>query len=90
MCSTSQIIREMQNKAKVRYPSYPVEWLLSKNKQQKASACKEVEKLGSLRLASGIVRWSTAVANSATLPQNIKNRVTTGSATPLRSTKPRD
>lgn len=90
MCLTSQIVREVQNKAKVRYPSYPVEWLLSKNKQQKASTCKEVEKLGSLRLASGIVKVVSCCGKQCDGTQNIKNRVTTGSATPLWSTKPRD
>lgn len=38
MCLTSQIVRSAEQ-SQSEIPSGPAEWLLSKNKQQKASTC---------------------------------------------------
>lgn len=88
MCSTSQIIREMQNKAKVRYPFVPSIMAVIQKQTTESQHLQGGREIGIF--AGETVRWSAAAENSATAPQNIKNRNTAGSATPLRSTEPRD
>ena len=55
-CSTSLIIREVQIKPQGDTTSHPLEWILSKE-QKIVSLGEDVEKLESLCMTDGKVKW---------------------------------
>lgn len=83
-CSISQIIREIQIKASVKYYLIPLRIAVIEKKEYILSKCGEM-----LVLVGGSVNWCGHCGNSMEFPQTIKNWATYNPAIPLLGIYPR-